>query len=422
MSNISQTNRRNFLKTGVVAGAVSATPVHHVLGANDQIRIGMIGCGGRGSHHMGWIHRSAKEVNAKIVAVCDIWDQKRERAADNIEKRFGDKPLMYKDHRKLLENPDIDAVVIATPDHLHCPHLIDAVQAGKDAYVEKPIALELEVLNKTYDVVTASDQVVQHGTQGRSSRGAAATKAFFQAGELGQLLRVEESRSHYIPYWNHYQGPDSPENTRWPAFIHNRHYRPFNSDQHGAWMGYLDFSNGTVGGWMSHFSDFIHYVTECEFPKFATGHAGIYSPTSEPQRTAPDTVTVVLDYPNGFTTSYTTHFGNAANDYTMFFGTKGSMKIDMPDGNDRLGINPRVSGDGSEHPEKIPHSEYKTLEEIEQDDHMVNWLKCIQSRQQPNANMEMGYRQGVAVILGDMACVHRRMMMFDPIKRDIVPA
>ncbi|MEW6235897.1 MAG: Gfo/Idh/MocA family oxidoreductase [Candidatus Omnitrophota bacterium] len=424
MSSEKKTNRRDFLKTGAAAGTLAAgwtaASAQRVMGANDSIRIGIIGCGGRGAHHMGWIHRASQEVPAKIVAVCDVWDQQVERAAAFVQERFGGEQARYRDHRKLLESRDIDAVLIATPDHLHCPHLMDAVRAGKDAYVEKPIAIDLDVLNQTCDVVKASGQIVQHGTQGRSSKGAAATRAFIQSGQLGKILRVEESRSHYNPYWNNYKGPESEDHTRWPAFLDNRPYRPFNSDQHGAWMGYLDFSNGTVGGWMSHFSDFLHYCTGCGFPRFATGHGGVYSPTSKEGRTCPDTITVILDYEEGFTTSYTTHFGNAANDYTLIFGTKGTMRIDMPDGNDKNGINPRVSGEGSEHPEKV--KEGTILEEIKQDDHMVNWLKSMRDCKQPNADMDKGYMQGVAVILGDMACVKRRMMTFDPVNREIRPA
>ncbi len=421
-------NRREFMKKGVksgiavsaLTGAFTASSVSRVMGANDRINIGIIGCGGRGSWHMGWIHRSSQEVPAVITAVCDVWELKQDKAADLIKDRFDVTPKKYQDHRVLLQNPEIDAVLIATPDHLHCAHLRDAVEAGKDAYVEKPIAVELDELNKTCDSVNASDRIVQHGTQGRSSKGAAAAKQFIQSGGLGKLLRVEESRSHYNPYWNNYKGPDSEKETDWPDFLYNRKYRPFSSDQHGAWMGYLDYSNGTVGGWMSHFSDFIHYVSGAGFPRFATGHAGIYSPTSEKGRSCPDTTTVILEYEEGFTTLYTTHFGNAANDYTLFFGSKGIMRIDFPDGNDREGINPIVSGEGSEHPENI--GKERKLPEIKQDDHMVNWMKCMRDRKQPNANMDKGYKQGVAVILGDRACIERRAMTFDPVKREIIPA
>lgn len=419
--------RREFIKrsavTGVAIGAMAssstAASYGRISGANDRIRVGMIGCGGRSRYHMGWIHRCSREENVAIVAACDIWIKQRERATEIIKERFGMAPRIYKYYQDLLDDPEIDGVVIATPDHQHCAQLCDAVRANKDVYVEKPICNDLDELNRAYDVVKSSKSVVQHGTQGRSSRGAGSAREFFQSGKLGKLLRVEECRSHYVPYWNNYRGPEKEEETDWKAFLMHLPYRPFNPDQHAAWMGYRDFSTGTVGGWMSHFSDFIHYVTGCGFPVHGVAQGGIYSPTSVKGRTCPDTVTVILEYAEGFTTSYTTHFGNAANNYTIFFGSKGIMEIGYPDGNSPGGINPRVSGEGSEHPEKV--SETMELEEIKQDDHMLNWLKCMRSRKAPHADMEAGYMQGVAVVLGDRAWMEGRKMVFDPGRREIRP-
>ena len=419
-----QTSRRTFIQQGVKTGAAISSLVllspARILGANEKIRVGMIGCGGRSRWHVGWLQRSSSEVPVEVIACCDIWKQKRENYAPEITKRFGVEPVLYEDYRKLLENPDIDAVVIATPDHQHCPMLTDAVQAGKDAYVEKPIATNLKELTKAYDAVMKSGRVVQNGTQGRSSAGAVAAMQFIQAGKLGKVLRIEESRSFYLPYWNNYELPKSENDTRWDDFLYNRKPRPFDADQEGAWMGYSDFGSGTIGGWMSHFSDFNHYATGCDFPRYGVAHGVVFSPTSKTGRTAPDTVTAVLEYPEGFTTLYMTHFGNGANDYTMFFGTKGVMRINEPDGN-RDGISPRVSGDGSEHPTRLP-DEVKALEEIPQDDHMVNWLKCIRSRALPNANMHMGFKQGIAVLLCEYSCQQGRKMRFDKDKRRIVTA
>ncbi|RJP35577.1 MAG: gfo/Idh/MocA family oxidoreductase [Candidatus Omnitrophota bacterium] len=421
-------NRREFIHNsisggaaaGVITAGFTASGYGRVLGANDKIRIGLIGCGGRGTYHLGWVHRTAEETKADVVAACDIWNVKREQAAQVIEERFERKPVLYEDYRKLLDSSEIDAVIIASADHQHCAMLRDAVRAGKDAYVEKPIAMELDDLNQAYDVVKKSLAIVQNGTQGRSSQGAAGAKAFIQAGKLGKILRVEESRSFYNPYWNNYQVPEKEEDTNWRAFLMNRPYRPFNPDQHGHWMGYKEFSSGTVGGWMSHFSDFIHYVTDCGFPAAAVAQGGVFSPTSQPGRTAPDTVTAILEYAEGFTTLYTTHFGNGANDYMIIFGTKGIMRINAPDGNDSGGILPRVTAEGSEHPEKVP--EGTEIEDEPCDDHMTNWLKCVRSREQPNANMDKGYMQGVAVILADRAYEEGRKMVFDPTWREIKPA
>jgi len=419
----SSSNRRQFiaqsLAAGAALGALSALRPSRILGANDRVQIGIIGTGGRGRYHIGWLERTSKVEPLTVIAACDIWNVQREKAKEEIEKRFQVTPALYKDYREMLDNKDIDAVLIATPDHQHCPMAADAVKAGKDVYVEKPIAITLEELNELYDVVKASDRVVQHGTQGRSSAGAKPAREFVQSGQLGKILRIEECRSHYIPYWNHYPKPEREEDTDWKAFLFNRPYRPFDADQHACWMGYRDFSSGTVGGWMSHFSDFLHFITGAGFPITATAQGGIYSPTSDPRRTCPDTVTAILDYPEGFTTLYTTHFGNAANDYTIFFGTKGTMVVNDPDGN-RDGIRARISGDGSEHPDKV--KEPIELPNTTDEDHMANWVRCIRTSEQPNADMDAGYKHGVACILADRAYEEGRKMKFDPEKREIVPA
>ncbi|MDX9753018.1 MAG: Gfo/Idh/MocA family oxidoreductase [bacterium] len=414
------TNRRSFLKTTAAIGALSAISQSRVLGANDRIQIASIGCGGRGRWHIGWLHRTAQDENLAVIAACDVWKVQQERARDEIQKRFDLTPKLYTDYREVLANPEIDAVVIATPDHQHCPMVTEAVKAGKDVYVEKPLAVNLADLNETYDTVKASDRIVQNGSQGRSSAGAAAAREFLQAGKLGKVFRVEEMRSHYNPYWNNYECPKSEAETNWPLFLFNLPYRPFNADMHGHWMGYRDFSpSGTIGGWMSHLADFIHYLFDCGCPVSATTQGGIYSPTSDPRRTCLDNVTTLLHYGEGFVLSFTTHFGSGANDYTCIYGDKGIMRMNEPDGN-RDGIAAVVSGDGSEHPDKI--QEPLSLDNTTKEDHMANWIRCIRTRQQPNANMEWGYKQGVACVLADQAYDEGRKMMFDPIKREIRPA
>ncbi len=417
--------RRRFLKNSLAAGAAAgfistgleAAAYARAPGANERIRIGQIGCGGRNRWHTQWVKNVSEQANAAIAAACDVWKQQVDSMGYHIKLRFGIDPKLHRDYRKLLEDKDLDAVIIATPDHQHCGQLIDAVQAGKDVYIEKPIAMEMGELNRAHDAVKASKAVVQHGTQGRSSPGTAACRALYQSGRLGKLFRIESTETGYFPYWNHYPRPEKESDTDWKAFLYNRPERPFDPDQHGSWMGYHDFSSGPIGGWMSHFIDFVHAVTGCGFPLYAVAQGGIYAPTTDRRRTAPDTVTVVLEYPEGFATHFTTHFGSGVdNETTIFFFEKGVVRT-------AFGHNPGepvVSGEGSEHPERP--KEKKALELPPTQDHMLNWLECIRTRKTPSADMEAGYRQGVAVILGDAAYVSGRKMAFDPAKREVRPA
>lgn len=413
--------RRRFIQRSLSAGAaglaatgLGAGAYGRAMGANDRIRIGQLGCGGRNRWHTQWVKNVADQANAAVIAACDIWKQQLESMGAHIKRRFDLDPKLYADSRQLLDDRDIDAIIIATPDHQHCAQLIDAVSAGKDAYIEKPIAMELDELNRAQDAVRASKAVVQHGTQGRSSPGAAALRALHGSGTMGKLFRVESTETAYYPYWNHYTCPEKESDTNWKAFLHNRPDRPFDPDQHGSWMGYHDFSSGPIGGWMSHFSDLVHSVTGCGFPLRATAHGGVYAPTTDRRRTTPDTVTVILEYAEGFVTHFATHFGSSLdNETTTFFFEKGTVRSAF--GHDPG--EPVVSGEGSEHPER-PRVK-KALELPSTQDHMLNWLECIRTRKQPAADMEAGYRHGVAVVLGDLAYVTGRRAVFDPARREV---
>ncbi|KPL11044.1 hypothetical protein AMJ85_04780 [candidate division BRC1 bacterium SM23_51] len=425
-----KSNRREFLQKSLLTGAGAAIATSmlpaatrrtagRAIGANDRINIGLIGCGGR----MGYLVRVAKDAdaNATVTAICDVWDQQRNSWTTSIEKMFGAKPQTHADYRKLLETADVDAVIIATPAHQHCGQVIDAAQAGKHVYVEKPIAPlmeSLEPLNKCYDAVKKAGIVIQHGTQGSSAAETFALKDFFAEEKLGKVFRIESTINHYVPYWNQYKGPQEEKETEWKAFLYDKSYRPFDADQHAAWMGYYDFSSGPIGGWMAHFSNFVHAVTGCECPVAATAFGGIYAPTSDRRRTAPDNVTVILEYPERFYTQFVTHFGSSLNTETTFFMLgKGLVQT-------RFGHypgNPVYSSRGVD--DSIP--ETKLLEEdppYPGQAHMANWLGCIRNGSRTNANMEMGYKQGIAVVMGDTAYRLGRKVIFDKAKREIRPA
>jgi predicted dehydrogenase len=422
-----KTNRREFLKKSLLtgAGAVIGTSVARsrsfarAIGASDRINIGLIGCGGR----MGGLVRNVKgaNANATVTAICDVWEQQRNSWTALIERMFGAKPQAYVDYRKLLESKEIDAVVIATPAHQHCGQVIDAARAGKHVYVEKPIAPlmeSLEPLNKCYDAVKKTGIVIQHGTQGSSAQGTLAVKKFLAEGKLGKVFRIESTINHYVPYWNQYRGPEKEKDTHWKGFLYGKPYRPFDADQHAAWMGYHDFSSGPIGGWMSHFSNYVHAVTGCGCPVAATAFGGVYSPTSDRRRTAPDNVAVILEYAEGFYTHFVTHFGSSLNTETTFFMLeKGLVQT-------RFGHypgNPIYSSKGVDN--SIP--ERKLLEKDPPSPappHMSNWLGCIRDGSRPNADMEMGYKQGIAVIMGDTAFRLARKVFFDREKREIRPA
>lgn len=410
-------SRRDFLKrtalgtAGAMLGAMTARSYAQVVGSNDRILIGVLGCGLRSQGAlMREVLEFEKQTNVELATVCDIWTQARERAAAMIKKSTGREAKQVKYYPELLAQKEIDAVIIATCDHQHCRMLTAAAKAGKDAYTEKPLAMEMDELIEAVDAVKKNNRIVQVGTQLRSWGSFTGCKALVETGALGKISKIAQVRNGYRPYWHGYVRDIKESDTDWRAFLMHRPYRAWDADQYTAWMGYRDFSSGPIGGFMSHFIDLVHYITGAKFPHSAVTLGGIY--VYKDARTVPDTVHTLLEYPEGFMVSYTTNFGNGSGSCTKFFGTKGVL--DTTDWN-----TPVVSGDGSDDPDRI--KENRPVPHVEMPHHMLDWLDCLRSRKQPNASIDAGYQHAVACILSDRAYVEGRRMVYDPKKREIRP-
>jgi len=197
-------SRRNFLKTataGSAALALSAASYSRVLGANDRISIGQIGCGGRGiGAHMAGVHEHQATQNFEITAVCDPWRLRQEAAAAKTKEWYGREARMFSSYRDLVALKDVDAVMIASPDHAHTTHLEAVARAGKDAYCEKPLARRLDKLIKACDAVKEAGIVVQIGTQLRSFPTFTGCRELYKTGILGKVGRIEQCRNSERPY------------------------------------------------------------------------------------------------------------------------------------------------------------------------------------------------------------------------------
>jgi predicted dehydrogenase len=397
--------------------AVSAMSYSRALGANDRLRVANIGCGRRGL--LKELIQVKDGANIEIAAVCDTWRQKREKAAADVKEFTGKEPFKTPHIADVLAHKDIDAVVIGTPDHLHCTMLIDAIRAGKDVYVEKPLAMNMKELIRAYDTVKRSDRIVQVGTQMRSYANSVGAKKAIAAGELGKILKVEQVRNGYRPYWMSYGG-DAFQNQKpteadvdWRAFLGDRKVRPFDPVQYQGWYGFRDFSRGPHTNLMVHFIDLVHYVTGASIPKRVVALGGTYRWKNEFDN--PDSVEVALEYPEGFMVRYCTVFGTGAGNYAKWFGTRGTL--------DAKSLSPSqkwvVSGQGSGEPDRIAADvEVVPVETVH---HMQNFLDCVRSRQQPIAPIEAGFAHSVAVIMADDALTTGRRVVYDAARREIHP-
>jgi predicted dehydrogenase len=408
-------SRRTFIKTasaGAIAMTLSASSYARVVGANERISIGVVGCGGRGAKaHMPGVHRWAKQENIEITAVADPWRLRREEAAAQVNQWYGRPARSFVSYRHIMELKDVDAVMIASPDHHHPMHLKAAAEAKKDAYVEKPLAMDMPSLLGCCDAAKAAGIVVQMGTQVRSFPTSTGCRDLYKTGILGKVARIEQCRNGSKPYWYHFaERTAKKEDVDWGEFLMDRPMRPFRSDLLTGWYGYRDFSDGPIANLGCHFVDLMHYITGAKYPTSAVALGGTFTWKDEHQFTCADHAQAMWIYPEGFMVSYSSNFGNAGGNTLRIYGDEGVMNLTNWQ-------KPTVSGEGAGKPGKA--TKEVPVEPVETPDHFLDWLQCLRTRNACNAPLEAGYQHGVTVILAMRAFDTGRRQIYDHEKREI---
>ena len=408
-------SRRQFLKTasvGAAAIAMSAASYSRVMGANDRISIGLIGCGSRGyDAHMKGVHPFDKQENVEFTAVCDPWRLRRERASARIKEWYNTEARQCVSYKDLLALKNIDAVMIASCDHQHTTHLEAAAKAGKHAYCEKPLAMDLEKLKAACDAVKAANIVVQIGTQLRSLPSFLGCRELYKTGILGKVSRIEQCRNSGRPYWYGYLNEADEKDVDWKEFLMDAPARPFRADFFTGWYGYRGFSDGPVPGFGSHYIDLVHYITGAKFPTSAVCQGGTFVWKDEHNFTCPDHVQATWIYPEGFMVHYSTNFGNSSGNSFKIFGDQGTLDMAQ-------WTAPILSAEGGEKNKGAIRGK-QPVKDIEQPDHFLNWLQCMRTRKTPNASIDAGYQHAVAVIMAMKACDTGRRQIYDAEKREI---
>jgi predicted dehydrogenase len=409
--------RREFLqRTSAAATAVGATSLlaSSARGAvNDQIAIGLIGVGGRGSALMSQILALADRRNCRITAVCDVWRVNRAKATAKVASRFGATPRQFSRYQELLGLADIDAVVIATPDFSHCPIMIAALRAGKDIYVEKPMATVVADANQALDLARANHRVVQVGTQYRSHGGYRAASRELASGILGPLNRVSATANFNQPRWARDYADCKEEDVDWKAFLMNLSARPFDPRLIRRWQLYRATTNGLAGLWMSHYADAVHLLTGAKYPRSAVSHGGIYVWKDGREHT--DTFHTLLDYPEGFLFDWGMGLANSAGTHFAVYGTRGTLDV----GSNYVDPNSlTVSAAGGSKDSTVPT---KKIVPAPTADHMDNWLECLRTRARPNADIQFGHQHAVATIMAARALETGRRQTYDPNQRRLAP-
>ncbi len=436
----SEVKRRDFIKIGAAGAVFSAmpgilkaqqAPSLNVVGANNRVRVACVGYSDRfrGSLLPCFLHHN-KELNFDLVAVADLWKKRlHENAVPEIEKKTGHKVAAYSSDIDLYENAkDIDAVIISTADFQHAQHAAHAVNAGKDAYCEKPMAEDMYSANMILDAVEskrkagfAPGAVLQIGSQRRSGRKYAAAKDFIASGKFGDISYVHLTWNVNQPRrWRRSEqlvASLRKEDIDWNMWLLDRDPSKYAFDprKYLEFRLFWPFSSGIPGQWMCHQIDTVAWFMGMPYPKSAVSSGGLYQWVDG--RQSYDTFTTLMEYGEsgvkgkGFQVMFQSHQTNCAggvkpnneSPVEKYFGPNGC--IDLGAGT--------VTNEGVERakpqsvdlpaPKETAVTSANTGGDSLTSAHMRNWMECVRARKNPNAPIEAGYSHAIALIMSNAA-------------------
>jgi predicted dehydrogenase len=441
-----ETNRRNFLKTSsiVAAGtAVSwnASSYAAIVGANDRVRTAIVGCGDRmkGALVPAFLSH-AKEMNFQFVAVSDIWNMRRDQGAAMLTTKTGNKVDSVRNNEELYARKDVDAVLIATADFQHAQHGIQAVNAGRDAYVEKPTAHTMTDARAFREAVHKTGKIVQVGTQRRSTPSYQSAYEYIKSGEFGDIVMVEMSwnvnqpgrwrRTDVVPLLKE-------QDTDWDRYQLNLPKQPFDARKYLEFRLFWPYSSGLPDQWLVHQIDTVHWFTGYPHPRSVVANGGIYA--WKDGRTNWDTLTAVFDYgplddmSKGFQVVYTTRQTNSAGGVKeLYYSTGGMLDMDKQTVTPEGGLTAKYGAEM-----KMPAKLLKSFslgdkaEKVSTDvntgggdpqtgANMRNWMECVRSRKTPNASIEAGYSHSVALCMCIAAMQTGTRVTFDEKTQQVI--
>ena len=413
-------SRRRFLGTAAAGLAIprpaTAASANRVIGANDRINIGFIGVGGRGRGHLRRIYaRSQEQADVQIVAVSDIYTKRKERA--RLMAKLAPKDVHH-EYRDMLSREDVDAVYISSPDHWHAPMTFDALDSGKDVYLEKPMTYTLHEAREVAERVRLLKRVLQVGSQHLSEQRYHRAREVITKGWIGQPLWTQNtySRNSLHGEWNYRIDEEgTPENIDWNLFQGPAPAREFNADRYFRWRKYWDYSGGIATDLFYHRLAPLEFAIGMGFPTRVSANGGIYV---HKDREVPDTYSTNIEYEDHYALLSASMASAAANQWMppVIYGHEGTIQF-VPGG---LAVFPEhqfrkkfEAATGA--PEVLISVERRDMD----DDHTSNFLDCVRSRKDPVFDADMGYKVMTAIDLGVKSYRQNKVMAFDT-QRELV--
>ena len=442
-----QNSRRDFIKktalttAGVYMGAsaFSAKSYRNILGSNDRVRVGVVGFSDRHRNsHMPAFMNHYKELNFDIVAVSDIWNKRRNEGAAMWKDKMQHDIIACRNNEEMYNKKLVDAVFISTSDFQHALHAIEAVNAGCDAYCEKPFAETMEDNRAAFKTIKGSDRIVQIGSQRRSGTNYMQAAEFIQSGKFGPIKMVELTWNVNQP--GRWRRPAlvaqlREEDTDWTRFLLNRPADTYDPRKYLEYRLFWPYSSGLPGQWMSHQIDTVHWFSGLKHPRSAVANGGIYM--WKDGRKNWDTITAVFDYgpaddpSTGFQVSFASRMDNGdEHPAEIYYSNGGELNLITnkvsPNGGltkhfaDEMGMQPNLLPEISlDQSEKVVASA-NTGGDVLTSNHVRNWMECVRSRKQTHAPVEAGYSHSIANIMTTAASHTGLKATFDEATQEVM--
>jgi predicted dehydrogenase len=433
-------NRRDFMKQAAMTGAaLSAAPRLGSAAAqtppSDRIAVGLIGSGARGQELL----EAAQQVpGVEIVALSDAYTGRAERA----KVRTGGRATIHADYHEILARPDVDAVIVATPDHWHSRVAIDALEAGKGVYVEKPMSYTVEQGLEMIAAVQRTGRTLQVGSQGISSPSDIKARDIVSSGRLGKvtMIRASYNRNTAGGAWIYPIPPDAgPSTVNWERFLGPAPKRPFDLERFFRWRCYWDYGGGIAGDLFVHLLTTIHFVMNATMPATVLASGELYR--WKESREVPDTLNAILTYPEGFTVNLSSTFNNQSSSESgvEILGTEGSLAFrggqlvvtpeDVHEDNrwvidswpvaleEAYYNDPKVQAQESPNTwDPKMHEGGTTWTEIGRDAtvvHMSNFIAAVRRKEQANEPASVGHHAAAAAHMVNLSVRQGRRMDWD---------
>ena len=407
-NNSADQTRRSFLcSAAAAAGAAAIAPTFHILaaearGANERVGVGFIGVGGRARAHLQIVRDFQAQGIAQPVAVCDVYRPRLEAASQATGGT-----TMYMAHEELLDDPRVDVVCIATPDRLHAPQAIDALNAGKDVYCEKPLThwSQFELAKKIQQAADQNQKLVQVGTQYMADENYPKVREMIAQGVIGKPVHVQCSfmrRGDWgermdVPNPQAKPGPD----LLWERFLGDAPPVPFSVSRFFQWRLYLDYAGGPSTDLLVHAYTPVFCLLGLDFPYRVFGGGG----TFQYDREVPDQCNIIADYQGGPSVVLLNSLSNYTGSDTMIRGTDGIIIWKMLGAKDCTGIR-IVPHEGEE--VFLPWNGFGDTAKL-----WNNLLDCVKTRQQPFSSIELAVRVQAPLSMGVVSHLENKVALFD---------